>query len=74
MDQFRTVTMKYSTSQWWSNTIRFYDLQNNIVEISCSDDDLLDMSERLEKTVERIKESRREEAQDLLREDEQAEQ
>jgi len=68
MKIYQTVTMNYSSSQVFAGTVRFYDRDSNFVEISCTDNEIIELYEMLERKVERIKETKRDEAKEMLEE------
>ena len=68
MQSFQTVTMAYFSSQVFAGNVRFYDSNSNFVEISCTDNEIIELYEKLERQVERIKEIRKAEAEEMLQE------
>ena len=70
MQSFQTVTMAYFSSQVFGGNVRVYDTNSNFVEISCTDNEIIELYEKLELQVKRIKERRKAEAEEMLQETE----
>ena len=63
MQIFKTVTMDYFRSQVFSGNVRIYDRDSNFVEISCTDDEIIELYEKLAHGVQKIKQCRKNEAE-----------